>query len=272
MFELLMFSSGQRRVMEAEEAGIHRIVVDLETGDKPGRQVGFDTEISTQTLEDLAMVRGLTRLPIVCRINAVGPATAREVEAVTARGADEILVPMVRSASEVEHVLEVAAGRIGVGVIVETRDAVANAIDLATLPLTRMYVGLNDLQIDSGTRHIFVAVSDGTIDRVRASAGRIPFGFAGLTLPGGGTPLPVRHLIDEMARLACGFTFLRRSFFRDASGYNLREATQRILSAVDQATGRPAEQVEVDRRSALAAIQQVPDPPWTPCYPAVLPS
>lgn len=272
MFELLMFSSQRERVAQAEDAGIHRIVVDLEACDKHGRQAGFDTEITTQTLDDLAIVRRLTRLPIVCRINPVGPATAREVEAVAARGADEILVPMVRTALEVGPVLDVASGRAGVGVIVETRDAVANVADLAALPLTRIYVGLNDLHIDSGTRHIFAALSDGTVDRLRASAGPIPFGFAGLTLPGGGTPLPVRHLIDEMARLACGFTFLRRSFFRDVCGHNLREAIQRILSAVERATRRPALQVEVDRQTALAAIDQVPDPPWTSLYQAVRPS
>ena len=146
--------------------------------------------------------------------------------------------------------MDALSGRVGVGAIVETRDAVANVAALAALPLTRIYIGLNDLHIDCGTRHIFAALSDGTVDKVRASAGPIPFGFVGLTLPGGGTPLPVRHLIEEMARLACGFTFLRRSFFRDVCGCDLRDAIQRILSAVERATCRPASQVEVDRLSA----------------------
>ena len=37
------------------------------------------------------------------------------------------------------------------------------AADLCRLPLTRVYVGLNDLSIDRGLANIFTSVADGTV-------------------------------------------------------------------------------------------------------------
>ena len=124
---------------------------------------------------------------------------------------------MVRSAGEVADAIRVARGRCGVGILVETVDAVRNAAELARLPLSRVYVGLNDLSIERGSRSIFEALTDGLVDEVRPLF-TVPFGMAGLTLPDCGRPIPCRLLIGEMARLACDFSFLRRSWRRDVSG------------------------------------------------------
>jgi hypothetical protein len=97
---------------------------------------------------------------------------------------------------------------------VETIEAVQLAEELGRLPVTRVYVGLNDLAIARGSRHIFTAIADGTIDRLRPHFSA-PFGFGGLTIVGAGFPVPCRVLMAEMARLQCTFTFLRRSFIAD---------------------------------------------------------
>ena len=51
-------------------------------------------------------------------------------------------------------------------------------------PLSRVYVGLNDLMIDRRGGSLFAPLVDGTVDHVaRAVAGAgIPFGVAGLTV------------------------------------------------------------------------------------------
>jgi hypothetical protein len=210
-FALFLFSTDVDLIRAAVEGGAAGAVVDWEYIGKAERQAGFDTQINHDTLEDLRRVRACTAARVLCRINAFGPWTQKEIEAAVQAGADEILLPMVRSVEEVERVLEWAKGRCGVGILIETREAVAICERLAQLPLTRAYLGLHDLAIERRTPNPFRAIPDGIVGRVR-SAFPIPFGFAGLTLPDRGFPIPCRLLIAEMARLGCSFSFLRRSF------------------------------------------------------------
>ena len=130
----------------------------------------------------------------------------------------------------------------------------ALADPLGRLPLSRIYVGLNDLAICRGKPNIFDAVADGTIDRIRASV-RVPFGFAGLTLPEGGFPIPSRLLMSEMARLACSFVFLRRSFLADTGGVDVAPAVGRIREAVAAAFRAPDAEKAANRAEIIRAIR-----------------
>jgi len=126
---------------------------------------------------------------------------------------------------------------------------------LARLPLTRVYLGLHDLAIERRTPNPFRAISDGIVERVR-SAFQIPFGFAGLTLPDRGFPIPCRLLIAEMARLGCSFSFLRRSFLRDIVGRDPRVEIPRILEALREAFQQPPPVWEASHRELLRAIEE----------------
>ena len=161
---------------------------------------------------------------------------------------------MVRSAGEVERALELVGGRVGLGILVETRDAVAAAGDLARLPLSRVYVGLNDLAIERGTPTIFAPLADGLLDELRERFAAVRFGFGGLTLPEAGTPLPCRLLMGELARLRADFTFLRRSFYRDVAGKDPEQEVARIRAAVAAAFARPPEAESADRSELLARL------------------
>lgn len=160
---------------------------------------------------------------------------------------------MVRTTTEVERVLDWVAGRAGVGILVETCAAVAIAEQLARLPLSRVYVGLNDLAIDRGQKNIFAALADGTVEHLR-KVFQVPFGFGGLTLPHRGYPVPCRLLIAEMARLGTNFSFLRRSFKRDVGEGDLAAAVAHIRSALEQARRRWPEEIAEDHRALLLAI------------------
>src|SRR5438105_3452703 len=98
---------------------------------------------------------------------------------------------MVRSANEVEAALERTGTRCGVGILVETEAALAELDELAALPVTRAYVGLNDLAIERGNLNIFEPLVDGTVEEIRQHFG-VPFGLAGLTVVDAGTPIPCR--------------------------------------------------------------------------------
>ncbi|MGC8916472.1 MAG: aldolase/citrate lyase family protein [Thermoanaerobaculum sp.] len=252
-FELYLFFYGRQWLLRGDEAGVDGFVVDWEIRGKAERQVGYDTEINTHTVGELEEVRAATARRVLCRLNPVGPWTPGEIEAAVGAGADEVLVPMVRSAAEVATVLDFAGGRCGVGILVETQEAVAAAEELAALPLSRVYVGLQDLAIARRSTNPFLSVSDGTVEKVRGFFS-VPFGFAGLTVPEGGFPIPSRLLAAEMVRLRCNFTFLRRSFYRDVAGKDMGAAIGSIRQALAEASSWPQERLEAEHRELLRAI------------------
>jgi hypothetical protein len=244
-FELFLFSTDPETVSRYTDAGVDGFIVDWENKGKETRQAGADTEINEDTPEDLRRVRAATNSRLLCRLNQPGPWTPEEVDEAVAGGADEILLPMVRSPAEVLDV--------------ETIDAVHCAPDLARLPISRAYVGLNDLSIEQRSRSIFEPLTDDLVDGIRPLF-TVPFGLAGLTLPECGRPIPCRLLIGEMARLSCGFTFLRRSWRRDMTGRDPRAELPRIRAAIERAGRRSAEEIARDRAELVETVAAAADP------------
>lgn len=255
-FSLLLFSVDELVIRSAVRAGVAGIVVDWERAGKNARQAAADTEINTHTVVDLRRVRRATDGLVICRINGPDRGSVEEVDAAIDAGADEILVPMVRRRADVEVVLDRVRGRCRVGMLIETVDAVERAPELCELPVSRVYVGLNNLAIDrgGGGGNIFEAVADGTVDRVRKAC-PLPFGFGGLTLPDAGSPIPCRLLIAEMARLGANFSFLRRSFHRDMRGRDMGVEVPRLCAALESAHRRSAAEVRRDTQAFDDAVR-----------------
>lgn len=257
--DLFVFSTDPAFTARVVAAGVAGVVVDWERRGKRRRQVGVDTQINADTPDHLRRVRAATGGRVLCRVNGWGPWTGSEVDLAARLGADEVLLPMVRRAAEVDAALEAAEGRCGVGILVETVDAVRGVDELFRRPLSRVYVGLNDLMIDRGGVSLFEPLVDGTVDslsRAARSAG-LPFGVAGLTRPDAGHPVPCRLLVAELARIGASFTFLRRSFHADTAGRDVRIEVPRILAAVEAAGRRPPEQVAEDHAELEAAALPV---------------
>ena len=254
---LFGFANNPSSAATVVRAGATGVVVDWERRGKRARQAGVDTQINADTPDDLAAVRDATPGVVLCRVNRWSPWTPAEIELAVSLGADEVLLPMVRRLEEVDAALEVVDGRCGLGILAETTDAVRRMDALATRPLSRIYLGLNDLMIDRGGRSLFLALVDGTADRVaRAATGAgIPFGVAGLTVPGAGRPVPCRLVLGALARAGASFTFLRRSFWADTAGRDLAVEVPRILAAVDEARGRTPAQVAADHAELTATVQ-----------------
>ncbi len=252
--DLLLFTVDPAWGRDVVAAGAAGIVVDWERRGKHRRQAGEGTQINSDTLEDLVRMRAATDGRLLCRIDAAGPWTAREVANAVAAGADEILLPMVRTAEEVDRVLDLVAGRCGLGILVETQDAVDRVAELARRPLSRIYVGLNDLRIDRRSQELFRPFVDGTVDAVRAAVGT-PFGVGGLTLPGGGFPVPGMVLAAELVRLRTDFTFLRRSFTADMAGRDPFVEVPRLLAALADLAGADAATAVQRRAGFVAAVE-----------------
>jgi 2-keto-3-deoxy-L-rhamnonate aldolase RhmA len=245
--QLLLFSNRPELIRAAVQGGAAGVVIDWERIGKEDRQRGADTLISADTYEDLEVARATTDGPVICRLDGPGPWTEEEVERAIAAGADEVLLPMVRDPADVQPAIVAAAGRCGVGVMIETVDAVSRVQELMSLPVCRAYVGLNDLSIERGTPSLFSALMDGTLEHVREYVRGVPFGFGGSTLPDRGEPVPARLLLAELDRLDADFTFLRRSFWRDVEGRDATAAVRAIRAASARMAARTPAEVVADR-------------------------
>jgi hypothetical protein len=257
--DLFLFTTDAALARRAVRGGAAGVVIDWERADKVRRQLGADTQINSDTPEDLWRVRGAVDGRVLCRINPFGPTTRDEIATALALGADELLVPMVRRPDEVEHVLDAVNDRAGVGMLIETADAAREPAQFAGLPLSRVYVGLNDLAIERGSRNIFRAVVDGTVANIAAEVTR-PFGFAGLTDPERGTPIPCRLLLGALVQFGASFTFLRRSFLRDLGGDDPEPLIARILDACSEMASKPGDTLAAALDELTAAVGAIERP------------
>src|SRR5829696_9481748 len=110
--DLLLFTVDPAWGRDVVAAGAAGIIVDWERRGKERRQAGEGTQISTDTPADLTRMRAATDGRLICRVNGFGPWTAAEVDDAIGRGADEVLLPMVRTAESVDRTLEFVAGRV----------------------------------------------------------------------------------------------------------------------------------------------------------------
>ncbi len=256
---LFAFANNSAAARAVVGAGATGVVVDWERRGKRARQAGADTQINADTPEDLVAVRAAQSGVILCRVNRWSAWTPAEIGLAVDLGADEVLLPMVRRPEEVDAALSVVAGRCGLGILIETAEAVRRVDDLASRPLSRIYLGLNDLMIDRGSGSLFGALVDGTVDRVAATAAAagITFGVAGLTRPEAGQPVPSRLLQGALARSGASFTFLRRSFWADTAGRDLDVEVPRILAAAAEARSRAPAQVMAEQAELVRAVDLI---------------
>ena len=251
--DLFLFTVDPAWGHDVVAAGAAGIVVDWERRGKARRQLGEGTQINADTPADLARMRAATPGRLLCRINGFGPWTGAEVDEAVRRGADEILLPMVRTPEQVDRTLELVADRCGLGILIETQDAVEGAAELAARPLSRVYVGLNDLRIDRRSTELFRPLVDGTVDAVRAAVAR-PFGVGGLTLPGRGFPVSSDLLAAELVRTGAEFTFLRRSFTADMVGRDPFVEVPLLLDALHRLRLAAPAEAFASRAAFVAAV------------------
>lgn len=254
--DLFVFSTNEATVRAVSVGGAAGILVDWERSGKQQRQHGFDTEINTHDEKDLANVRAWTDGRVICRIdrNHDWRLQKHQIDQVIDLGGDEILLPMVRSMAEPTRVLDYVTNRsaIGVGILVETQAAVSINTELAQLPLSRVYVGLNDLAIDRGSDFLFEPLKTGYLADIMAPFS-VPVGFGGLTLPDLGHPVPCRSLMAALLDMDCSFTFLRRSFFTDTQNLDRANAVQAIVRELDQMCALDAAELH---RTLISSLHQ----------------
>lgn len=220
----LMYITNQPEIAKiADDNGVDRIFVDLETLGKQERQGGMDTVQSRHSIEDISRVKAVVKkAKIMVRVNPLHDETGEylsskdEIDAVIEAGADIIMLPYFKSAKEVETFIQYVSGRVKVLPLVETPEAV-NCIDeiLSLDGLDEIFVGLNDLSLGYGKKFMFELLADGTLEILCAKFRQkeIPFGFGGIASLGKGM-LPSEYIIREHYRLGSTCAILSRSFCR----------------------------------------------------------
>ena len=252
--EPILFFSDPALAERAWHSGVRHFIVDWENKEKAARQRGFDTQINDHGVTELRVLRALVDGLVSCRVNALGPWTALEVEQALAAGATTLFLPMVKSPGQVDAFLRQIDGRAQAAILVETPEACACATELASFPLAMVYVGLNDLAIARGSRSIFSALADGTVDRLRECFSSHAFGAAGLTRLDAGAPIPFALLLAELERLDCRFTFARRSFERDMAERDIAAELAKIDRAWDALRLRTAAERQATHARFAAAV------------------
>lgn len=254
---LMLITASPEVAAEAEAAGVDRVFVDLEALGKKERQGHLDTVMSGHRLEDIAPVRrALKSSRLLVRVNPLHAGSREEAARAIDAGADLLMLPMFRSARELDSFCRLVGGRARVVGLLETPEAAEAVQEIARVAgLSEIHVGLNDLYLGLGLDFIFEPLANGLVDRLAEAirAAGLPFGVGGVARIGEGQ-LPAELVLGEHLRLGSSCVILSRTFHRNARTLaELRRGTElafeiaKLRGAERDLAQRTPTDVELDR-------------------------
>ncbi len=203
-----------------DEAGVDYLFVDMECIGKDLRQQG-DTVKNNHTIEDVKNIKNsLTSSRLLVRCNPIHDksdeytSSEEEINAIIDAGADYIMLPYFKTASEVQRFITIVQGRVKTVLLVETPSAVENIDEILEIKgIDRVHVGINDLSLGYGKKFMFELVKDGTVENLckKFKEKNIPYGFGGIASLGKGM-VPAELIIKEHYRVGSSSAILSRSF------------------------------------------------------------
>lgn len=251
----------------AQDAGIDRIMVDLEFLGKVERQGHLDTLISRHSLADVARLRsGLDSSDLDVRCNPIHPDSRAEIETILDLGADRIMLPMFKSRAEVDIFLELVAGRAKTCLLLETPQALARMDEILSAPgINEVHLGLNDLHLAMGLDFMFELLSGGIVEyglkKIRNNG--LIAGFGGISRVGTGL-LDASLVISEHVRLGSQVAILSRAFHGGATTVsemkktlNLHDEIKKIRDIVQTLKQVSPEALEANRLQTIACVRDI---------------
>jgi 2-keto-3-deoxy-L-rhamnonate aldolase RhmA len=217
--ELTLITNKSLFARRAEFAGINRIMIDLERFGKAKRQCGRQFFLSDHHPSDIDLIRAiLFAASVQVRVNPWHQKSVSEINDVISRGAQIVMLPMVRDRQQAVRFVDAVNGRARTSLLIETASALNDCEKLLGVEgVDEAHIGLNDLAIDLGHEFIFEVLVDRRLDGVAyiASQRHLRFGFGAVAGRGCG-PLPIdpEIIISEQARLGANVAWLGRSYSR----------------------------------------------------------
>ncbi len=199
----------------AENAGVDRIFIDMETIGKQERQGGMDTVQSKHTFSDICNIKKtIKKAELLVRCNPIHDGSEEEIKKIVDCGADIIMLPYFKTVQEVEKFINYVDKRAKTMLLFETPESVELVDKILETPgIDEAYIGLNDLSLGYGMNFMFILLADGTVERLclKFRNKNLPYGFGGIAAIGTGT-LPAEAILKEHYRLGSSAVILSRSF------------------------------------------------------------
>ena len=216
MIKLMYITNDIQVAKIAENAGVNRIWIDLETNGKEERQKGLDTVKSKHKIEDIGKIKNtITNSELLVRINPMYDDSKEEIDNVIKQGADIIMLPYFKTVKEVKTFIDLIEERCKTMLLVETPEAVENIDEILKLKgIDELHIGLNDLHLGYNKKFMFELLADGTVEYLCnkfKEYGYSQYGFGGISRLGTGT-LPAEDILIEHYRLGSNAAILSRSF------------------------------------------------------------
>lgn len=238
MLQLFYITKQPEVAKIAEAAGVDRIFVDMEYIGKELRQPKMDTVKNRHTVEDVRNIRQvLHKAQLLVRINPIGDYSEQEINAVIEAGADVIMLPMWKSAKDVERFIELVDGRAKTLPLLETDEARRNLDSVLLLyGVDEIHIGLNDLYLSQHKHMMFELFADGTVDEIvnKIKPTGIPFGIGGVGAVGKGLAVPAELVLAEHYRLGSSMAILARAFCNTEQITDLAEIRQVFESGIKE--------------------------------------
>lgn len=215
MIDLMYITNNPKVAKIAQDTGVNRIFVDLETIGKAERQGGMNTVQSHHTLEDVSKIRNvLDKSKLLVRSNPIHNNSKEEIETIIKNGADIVMLPYFKTINEAAKFIDLVNGRAKVNLLVETRETFEKIDAILELEgIDEIHVGLNDLHLSYGMKFMFEVLVNGMIENIGSKVLNkgIKFGFGGIASLGKGI-VPAEMIIKEHYRIGSTCAILSRSF------------------------------------------------------------
>ena len=189
-------------------------MIDLEKLGKAKRQCGRQLFLSDHYPSDIDRLRAtLFVASIQVRVNSWNLQSILEINDVISRGAQIVMLPMVRDREQAARFVDAVNGRARTSLLIETGGALNDGEELLSVGgIDEVHIGLNDLAIDLlGRQFILDALADRLLDRIAclATLRHVRFGFGAVAGRACG-PLPIdpEIIISEQTRLGASVAWL----------------------------------------------------------------
>ncbi|WP_018153017.1 aldolase/citrate lyase family protein [Leeia oryzae] len=262
-FRLTLVTKDPLLAAQADQCGVNRIGLDLEKLNKVPRQTGLDTRMSEHAYQDFpALTSAVRRAQLFVRVNPLNPDSGAEIEQVLQHGAQVIMLPFFRTASEVDAFVRLVRGRARVVMLVETASAVVRIREILAVPgIAEIMIGLNDLRLELQVHNHFELLASPLIDMLAAEvrAVGLDFSIGGVGYPDDTSlPVPPDLILAQYPRLGATGAWLSRSFLQHPAVIDdMPQGIGTLRTRLSDWSRQPAAALEAARQSLMAAAQSI---------------